>query len=267
MRRAGSRASRRPAARRRSTPTTPRGILPRRTNTASGVSSNYGYAAADPHLLTLATAPPPGEQARPVFYGATTQEVTPLTAKANLRRAPGQFLAENYAGSLTAGATDSFAFLLTASEAASTSTGTVLVGVDIEAAAGSTVQLQRGAGDCGLESAGATYGPGKRPFGLFAISQNRVGAASSSRKPPACPATSARTRCKCSLPATPTRTATSMGADGTLVASFVNNQAGYLLVPRMPTATASSTRPMSNWWRPTSASGRRNRRRPRTARS
>ena len=47
-------------------------------NTVSGQSSNYGYAAGDPHLLTLATAPAAGSGAA-VIYGPTVQ-VVPLTA-------------------------------------------------------------------------------------------------------------------------------------------------------------------------------------------
>jgi len=133
-------------------------------NTVSGQSSNYGYAAGNPHLLTLATAPAAGSGAA-VSYGATTQ-VTPLTANLG---GTSQFLAGNYDGNLAAGATDSFAFLLTASEVASTSTGSVLVGVDIEAAAGSAVQPAVPA-IAGLTPLVQHTGPGSA-FDLFAISR------------------------------------------------------------------------------------------------
>ena len=93
-------------------------------NTVTGQSSRYGYAAADPHLLTLATSPAAGSGAA-ITYGPTTQ-VVPLTADLG---GTSQFLAGIYSGTLTAGATASFSFLLTPSEVASTATGTVLIGV------------------------------------------------------------------------------------------------------------------------------------------
>ena len=104
-------------------------------NTVSGQNSRYGYAINDPHLLTLATAPAAGSGAA-ITYG-TTVNVVPLTADLG---GTSQFLVGNYAGNLGVGATNSFAFLLTASEVASTSTGTVLVGVEVDAASGSSVQ-------------------------------------------------------------------------------------------------------------------------------
>lgn len=100
-----------------------------------------------------------------MFYGPTVQ-VVPLTANLG---GTSQFLAGNFAGSLTAGATDSFAFLLTASEVASTSNGTVLVGIDIQAASGSAVQPAVPA-IAGLTTLVQHTGSGSA-FGLFAISR------------------------------------------------------------------------------------------------
>ena len=68
---------------------------------------------------------------------ASTVSVVPLTADLG---GTSQFLAGNYAGSLVAGATNSFAFLLTPSEVASTTSGTVLVGIEVDSAAGSSMQ-------------------------------------------------------------------------------------------------------------------------------
>ena len=104
-------------------------------NTVSGQSSRYGYALNDPHLLTLATAPAAGTGAA-VTYGTTVHTV-PLTADLG---GTSQFLASNKTGSLAAGATASFAFLLTAAELASTPSGTVLVGVRADAATGSSLK-------------------------------------------------------------------------------------------------------------------------------
>src|SRR5208283_326057 len=74
-----------------------------------------------------------------------------------------------YPGNLASGTTDSFAFLLTASEVASTRSGTVLVGVAIQAAAGSSVQPAVPA-ISGLTPLVQRTGPGSA-FGLFAVSR------------------------------------------------------------------------------------------------
>src|SRR5262249_19145127 len=104
-------------------------------NTVSGQNSRYGYAADVPHLLTLASNPVAGTGAA-VSYGAVTQ-VLGLTAD---RGGPSHFTAADQAGTLSAGATDRYVFLLTGSELRSTHNGTVIVGVQVSAAAGSTFQ-------------------------------------------------------------------------------------------------------------------------------
>jgi RHS repeat-associated protein len=132
-------------------------------NTITGQSSRYGYAADDPHLLTLATAPAASSGAA-VTYGPTAQ-VIPLTADLG---ATAQFLAGDYHGNLAAGGTDSFAFLLTAAEVHSTQTGTVLLGVQVRAEAGSSVRPAVPA-IAGLTPVLQRIGAGSA-FALFAVS-------------------------------------------------------------------------------------------------
>jgi YD repeat-containing protein len=133
-------------------------------NTVSGQRSHYGYAADDPHLLTLATAAAAGSGAA-ITYG-TTAHVVPLTADLG---GTSRFLAGSYGGNLAAGATDSFAFLLTASEIHSTRTGTVLLGVRVQAGAGSSVQPAVPT-ISGLIPLVQRTGPGSA-FALFAVSR------------------------------------------------------------------------------------------------
>ncbi len=197
------------------------GNLSEAHNTVSGLSSRYGYAADDPHLLTLATAPAAGSGAA-IVYGATTQ-VVPLVDLGGTS----QFLASNYNGNLTTGATDSFAFLLTASEVASTSTGTVLIGVAVDAAAGSSAQPAVPA-VAGLTPLVEHSGSGSA-FGLFAISRAglellQIAGADA--------ATTGAYTLQVFIAGDANQDGNVNGADGTLVASLVGTtagQPGYLL--------------------------------------
>ena len=102
-------------------------------NTDTGLSSRYGYAVDDPHLLTVATSPTAAGSV--INYGPTAQ-VTPLGADLG---GAGDFQNVVYQGSLTAGKTDYVSFNLRTSELDSTPTGEVLVGVEVTAANGSSL--------------------------------------------------------------------------------------------------------------------------------
>src|SRR5205807_1822860 len=83
--------------------------------------------------------PDPGASTS-VVYGPTVQAV-PLTADLG---GASQFSAGPHAGSLAAGALDTYSFGLRASEIHSTATGTAFVGVLVRASAGSPLQPARG---------------------------------------------------------------------------------------------------------------------------
>lgn len=102
-------------------------------NLALGQSSRYGYAAADPYLLTLAVSPAGGSA---IKYGATPQ-VLPVTADLG---GSGQFTSAAVTGTLTAGGAARYAFAVRPSELRSTPSGKVFLSVVVEAASGSTLQ-------------------------------------------------------------------------------------------------------------------------------
>jgi YD repeat-containing protein len=112
-------------------------------NLASTLSNRYGYSIQDPHLLTLATAPPnqfgPTLDAGNVIQYAATPSTLPLTADLG---GTGQFASQPYNGTLTAGETDRFTFTLRASEIESTKADTVLVGVEVREESGSGFQAR-----------------------------------------------------------------------------------------------------------------------------
>jgi YD repeat-containing protein len=133
-------------------------------NTATGKSSRLGYAADDPHLLIVSTSPnSAGNNA--INYGPTPQ-VSPVAADLG---GPGQFDASLYHGTLAAGATDYVAFNLRPSEIHSTRTGYVLVGVQVTAEGGSSLQPGVPA-IAGLTPLVQRTGNGSS-FALFAVSR------------------------------------------------------------------------------------------------
>ncbi|MGA2035933.1 MAG: putative Ig domain-containing protein, partial [Thermoguttaceae bacterium] len=104
-------------------------------NLTLGQSSRYGYSASQPHLLTLAVSPLAGQSA--VLQYTPDPVVLPLTADLG---GSGQFLLNMQNGSLAPGGTDRYAFSFRSSEIQSTTVGTVFLGVEVQAAAGSSFQ-------------------------------------------------------------------------------------------------------------------------------
>ncbi len=104
-------------------------------NLATGQVDNYGYSQSSPHLLDLMVSTQPGTSA--VIDYTPDPVVVPLTA--NLGGAA-QFLTGTQSGTLAAGATDNYAFTLEPTELQSTNSGTIFLGVQVEADAGSTLQ-------------------------------------------------------------------------------------------------------------------------------
>ncbi len=185
-------------------------------NAATGLSSRYGYAMNDPHLLTLATAPVAGSGAA-INYSNPVQ-VVPLTADLG---GTSQFLAGNYNGNLAASSTNSFTFLLTASEVASPPSGTVYLGVEVDAAAGSTVQPAVPA------VAGLTplvqHSSSDSAFALFAVSRAGLELLQISG---ANAATSGAYTLHLFIAGDANQDGDVNGTDGTLVASLVGTMAG-----------------------------------------
>jgi YVTN family beta-propeller protein/YD repeat-containing protein len=103
------------------------------TDAASSRATQYGYSGDGAHLLTLVVTPAGGAQ---IAYGAAPL-VTPL--QGNLGSAI-NFVGRDSPGTLGAGATDTYAFTVKPSELRSTNSGTVLIGVRVQAGAGSTLQ-------------------------------------------------------------------------------------------------------------------------------
>ncbi len=185
-------------------------------NTVSGQSSRYGYAEDDPHLLTLATAPVAGS-GDAISYGPTV-DVVPITADLG---GTSQFVGNAYSGDLGPGATDSFSFMLTAAEVASTSSGTVLVDVYIDAAAGSSVQPAVPV-IAGLTPIVERTGTGTA-FGLFAIDRAglellEVAGAST--------ATTGKYTLQILIAGDANQDGDVNGADGTLVAGLIGTTVG-----------------------------------------
>ncbi len=185
-------------------------------NAATGASSRYGYAVNDVHLLSLATEPASGG-GDAISYGSTVQ-VVPLAADLG---GTSQFVVKSQSGNLAAGATDSYAFLLTAAEIDSTATGTVLVSVWVSAAPGSSLQ------PAVPEIAGVSpllqrTGAGTS-FGLFALDRAglewlEIAAASGG--------TSGAYSLQIMIAGDANQDGAVDGADGTLVASLIGTNAG-----------------------------------------
>ncbi|MBL8485136.1 MAG: putative Ig domain-containing protein, partial [Rhodocyclaceae bacterium] len=147
-------------------------------DTVRQTSSRYGYAAGDPHLLTLATAPAPAVGSA-IHYGATTS-VTPLAADLG---GAARFEITPYQGNLAAGASDAASFGLRASEIASTRPHRVLVGVEVLSESGSSLQPAVPVAE-GLTALIARSGSGGA-FALFGVEREglnllQIGAGNSS---------------------------------------------------------------------------------------
>jgi YD repeat-containing protein len=104
-------------------------------NLTLGQSSRYGYAQDQQHLLNLVVSPEAGASA--VVQYTPGPVVVPLTADLG---SSGQFLTSTRAGSLTAGGTDLYSFTFRPSEVHSTTSGTVYLGVQVQATSGSSFQ-------------------------------------------------------------------------------------------------------------------------------
>ena len=104
-------------------------------NPSTGASSRYGYATDGSHHLTLAVAPAVG--ANVAVHYTPAPQVVPV--KADLGSVA-QFVAATPAGSLAAGATDRYAFSLRPTELSSTTSGTVFLGIEVDAASGSNLK-------------------------------------------------------------------------------------------------------------------------------
>ena len=103
-------------------------------NLTLGQSSRYGYAQDKQHLLNLVVSPGSGNA---VVQYAPALVALPLTADLG---SSGQFLTGTQTGSLTAGGTDRYSFTFRSSEVHSTASGTVYLGVQVQATSGSTFQ-------------------------------------------------------------------------------------------------------------------------------
>ena len=88
-----------------------------------------------PHLLDLVVSPQAGGSA--VIDYDPDPVVVPLTANLG---AAAQFLTSTQSGTLAAGATNNYSFSFRASEISSTNSGRVFLGVEVQAAGGSTLQ-------------------------------------------------------------------------------------------------------------------------------
>ena len=105
-------------------------------NTLTRETSRYGYAADDPHLLILATAPTP-QVGDAIVYGATTQ-AHPLTGgSGRTRKLPCRSAPRNTDGRATPIVSRS---RCGRSSSQSTRNNTILLGVEVTAGAGSTLQ-------------------------------------------------------------------------------------------------------------------------------
>jgi YD repeat-containing protein len=104
-------------------------------NLTLGQSCRYGYSASQPHLLELAVSRTAGQSE--VIQYTPNPVILPLTADLG---GSGQFLLNTASGVLTPGGTDRYAFGFRSSEITATTAGTVFLGVQVEAAAGSSFQ-------------------------------------------------------------------------------------------------------------------------------
>ena len=104
-------------------------------NVATGQVDNYGYSQSLPHQLDLIVSTQPGISA--VIDYTPNAVVVPLTANLG---AAAQFLTSTQSGTLAAAATDNYAFTFEPTELQSTNSGTIFLGVQVDAASGSTLQ-------------------------------------------------------------------------------------------------------------------------------
>ncbi|MGE3817844.1 MAG: putative Ig domain-containing protein, partial [Isosphaeraceae bacterium] len=102
---------------------------------ASGESVRYGYEAGPDHRLALIASSEEGAS-RAVGYAPAPQAL-PVTADLG---GLAQSTAADRSGALSAGSTDRYVFAVRPSELRSTATGTVLLGVSVEAAPGGALQ-------------------------------------------------------------------------------------------------------------------------------
>ena len=108
------------------------GNLTSARNVTLGQSNRYGYAS--PHLLDMVVQPGGPDTAIQYSPGPT---LLPLTADLGVTS---QFVAGPEAGTLAAGGTDRYAFMLTPAELRGTTPGSVFVGIQVQAATGSNLQ-------------------------------------------------------------------------------------------------------------------------------
>ena len=132
-------------------------------NIALGQSNQYGYSSGSQHLLEINVQPGGPDSA--IQY-SPSPTVFPLTDLGTT----GQFVTTPAMGTLVAGTTDRYAFVLTPSELAGTASGTVFIGVQVQAAAGSS--LQPGVPQIpGLAPSYSSSTPGST-FALFSLTQS-----------------------------------------------------------------------------------------------
>src|SRR5262249_15410740 len=99
-------------------------------------SRRYGYQEGPAHLLSLAVDPSGQAPSAAVRYTPAPQ-LLPIDRDLG---SPGEFVGKEQTGTLAAGGTDRYTFSLRPSEIRSTATGTVYLGIAIQAAPGSTLQ-------------------------------------------------------------------------------------------------------------------------------
>lgn len=102
-------------------------------NITLGQANQYGYSSGNQHLLELNVRPGGPDYA--IQY-SPAPAVAPLADLGTT----GQFLTAPAAGTLASGTTNRYAFVLTPSELGGTASGTVFLGVQVKAAAGSGLQ-------------------------------------------------------------------------------------------------------------------------------
>ncbi len=103
-------------------------------NVALGQSSRFGYTGANDHLLDMVVQP--GGPSSVITY-SPAPTVLPLTADLGVS---GQFEPSTTMGSLAASGTDRYSFTFTAADLRGIASGTVYLGVVVQAASGSNFQ-------------------------------------------------------------------------------------------------------------------------------
>jgi YD repeat-containing protein len=127
---------------------------------ADSESTHYGYEVGPAGRLSIVT----GAHDLAIDYGAATPVVAGLTGDLGAARS---YLATPFSGDLTAGAVDRLAFALRPSEFASTASGSIYLGVVVEASDGST--LLPGTPVIEGLTAIASSAAGGRSFALYAL--------------------------------------------------------------------------------------------------